>query len=93
MPLCFHNVFKTLPVGENKRRFITMRYTIIFILCISLLVYAFGNNVSVAQQEVDKSKRWALIIGISQYERKDDINSLRFAVQDATSIRDALIDQ
>jgi hypothetical protein len=68
-----------------------MRYTIVFILCVSLFVYAYGNNVSFAQQEIDKSKRWALIIGIGQYESKDDINPLRFAVNDATAIRDALI--
>ncbi|MBC8231218.1 PEGA domain-containing protein [bacterium] len=70
-----------------------MRYTSVFMLCVNLLAYAFFNNVSTAQQEIDKSKRWALIIGISQYERKDDINPLRFAVNDATAIRDALIDQ
>ncbi len=70
-----------------------MRYTSVFMLCVSLFAYAFGNNISVAQQKVDKSKRWALIIGISQYERKDDINPLRFAVRDATAIKDALIDQ
>ena len=69
-----------------------MRYTSVFMLCVNLLAYAFFNNVSTAQREVDKSKRWALIIGISQYERKDDINPLRFAVNDATAIRDALID-
>ena len=62
-------------------------------LCISLFVYAFGNNVSVAQEEIDKSKRFALIIGIGQYERKDDVNPLRFAVRDATAVRDALTDQ
>jgi formylglycine-generating enzyme required for sulfatase activity len=69
-----------------------MRYTTFFMLCVSLLVYASGNSVSTAQQEIDKSKRWALIIGIGQYESKDDINPLRFAVNDATAIRDALID-
>ena len=69
-----------------------MRYTSVFMLCVSLFAYAYRSNVSVAQQEIDKSKRWALIIGIGQYERKDDINSLRFTVNDATAIRDALID-
>ena len=68
------------------------RYKMPFILSITLLIFAYGNNVS-AQQEVDKSKRWAFIIGISQYERKDDITSLRFAVSDATAIKEALIDR
>jgi len=67
-----------------------MRYTIVLMLCVSLWFYAFGNNV--VQQEIDRSKRWALIIGISQYEREDDINPLRFADRDATAVRDALID-
>ena len=68
-----------------------MRYTIIFIICVSLFAYAHGHNISFAQGEIDKSRRWALIIGIGQYESKDDINPLRFAVNDATAIRDALI--
>jgi formylglycine-generating enzyme required for sulfatase activity len=82
----------TSSIRDMKWRLMVMRYTSVFMLCVSLFVYAYGNNVSFAQGEIDKSKRWALIIGIGQYESKDDINPLRFAVNDATAIKEALVD-
>lgn len=63
-----------------------------FLLSTSLICAIFSTNIAAAPGDLDKTKRWALIIGIGEYERKDDLNSLRYAVKDANAIRDALVD-
>jgi len=69
-----------------------MRNLYRFLFSASLIGAIFGVHIAAVHGDLDKTKRWALIIGIGEYEQKDDINSLRYAVKDANAIRDALVD-
>ena len=57
-------------------------------ILIALICVIFSE--AVVSAEIDKSKRWALIIGIGEYEQQDEVNPLPYAAKDALAIRDML---